>query len=226
MIWLNLTCHTINNFFLFYLLFRRHKSDITTDPDRYQSNSAPARWLVQFITITLCETTALIIKLSMYLIADHKRNYRNFASYKSVIRILQNLCCWNPVRFSTIVCCFIRYEGRHLLIPKQLLLKHNFFTEYRTSIKPDTGKYFVSLLPLVWRMYQPTTSSIHFGIWLFKLWSSLNIFFSFYFEMKDNNEDNLMKIMFAIVLYLVLTEHIFEFVAKFVVNLKKRIIIG
>lgn len=44
--------------------------------------------------------------------------------------------------------------------------------------------------------------------------------------MKDNNEDNLMKIMFVIVLYLVLTEHIFEFVAKFVVNLKKRIIIG
>lgn len=44
--------------------------------------------------------------------------------------------------------------------------------------------------------------------------------------MKDNNEDNLMKIMFVIVLYLVLTEHIFEFVAKFVINLKKRIIIG
>lgn len=46
--------------------------------------------------------------------------------------------------------------------------------------------------------------------------------------MKDNNEDDLMKIMFmfVIALYLVLTEHIFEFVAKFVVNLKKRIIIG
>lgn len=45
--------------------------------------------------------------------------------------------------------------------------------------------------------------------------------------MNDNNEDDLMKIMFMlIVLYLVLTEHIFEFVAKFVVNLKKRIIIG
>lgn len=42
--------------------------------------------------------------------------------------------------------------------------------------------------------------------------------------MKDNNEDDLMKIMFmfVIVLYLVLTGHIFEFVAKFVVNLKKK----
>lgn len=153
MIWLNLTCHTLNNFFLFYLLFRRHKSDITTDPDRYQSNSAPARWLVQFITITLCETTAVMIKVSMYLIADNKRNYRNFASYKSVIRILRNLCCWNPFRFSTIVCCFIRYEGRHLLIPKQLLLKHNFFTEYQYQTQHrQVFCIVVSLLPLVWRI--------------------------------------------------------------------------
>lgn len=42
--------------------------------------------------------------------------------------------------------------------------------------------------------------------------------------MKDNNEDDLMKIMFMflIVLYSVLTELIFKFVAKFVVNLKKK----